>query len=58
MIEFAMALMALATPASADTSLTATDSVRHAVCVKVTVKNPDGSGSSQENCTTDSSGRT
>lgn len=58
MIEFAMALMALTTPVSADTSLTATDSVRQAVCVKVTIRNPDGSGSSEESCRTDSSGRT
>lgn len=57
MIEFAMALMALATPASADTSLT-TETVRQAVCVKVTIRNPDGSGSSEESCRTDSSGRT
>lgn len=57
MIEFAMALMALTTPVSADTSLT-TESVRQAVCVKVTISNPDGSGSSEERCETDSSGRT
>jgi len=60
MIQFAMAasaFMTLTTPAT-NTSVIATESVRQAVCVKVTIRNPDGSGSSQENCSTDSSGRT
>jgi hypothetical protein len=60
MITFAMAasaFMALTTPVSAETSPTTTETVRQAVCVKVTIRHPDGSGSSQENCTTDSGGR-
>ncbi len=63
MIKFgaaACAVMALSAPVSANTSTisTTTETVRQAVCVKVTIRNPDGSGSSEESCRTDSSGRT
>lgn len=59
MIKFgvaASALMALSAPVFAN-AITTTDTVRHAVCVTVEITNPDGSGSSQTNCETDSSGR-
>ncbi|HEX8466725.1 MAG TPA: hypothetical protein VF620_02845 [Allosphingosinicella sp.] len=59
MIKFAMAasaFMALTTPVSANTSSTTKESVRQATCVKITIRNPDGSGSSEERCTTSSSG--
>ncbi len=59
MIKFglaASALVALSAPLFANT-ITTTETVRHAVCVTVEVTNPDGSGSSQTNCETDSSGR-
>jgi hypothetical protein len=59
MIKFgaaASALMVLSAPVLA-TTITTTEAVRRAVCITVEVTNPDGSGSSQTNCETDSSGR-
>ena len=59
MIKFGMAasaLMALTAPVFANAPTT-TESVSQAVCVKVTIRNPDGSGSSSEECQRDSSGR-
>lgn len=59
MIKFAVAVSAflvVATPVSANTAPTATDSVRQAVCIKVTIKNPDISGESTERCTISSTG--
>jgi hypothetical protein len=59
MIKLAVAASAffvVATPVSANTAPTTTESVRQAVCVKVTIKNPDGSGESTEKCTISSSG--
>lgn len=59
MIKFGVAvsaLMALSAPVAAN-AVAATENVRHAVCVTVEITNPDGSGESQTNCQTDSSGR-
>jgi hypothetical protein len=59
MIKFgvaASALMALSAPLCANTT-TPVEGVRQAVCVTVEITNPDGSGESQTNCQTDSSGR-
>jgi hypothetical protein len=64
MIKFAVAasaLMALSAPVAASTTTTndnvrQAETVRQAVCVKVTIRNPDGSGSSTEKCTISSSG--
>lgn len=59
MIKFRVAVSALVALSASvfANAVTAAENVRHAVCVTVEVTNPDGSGSSQTNCETDSSGR-
>ncbi|MEA3008997.1 MAG: hypothetical protein QOJ91_689 [Sphingomonadales bacterium] len=59
MIKFgvaASALIALSAPVCASVIKT-TEIVRHAVCVTIEVTNPDGSGSSDTHCETNSAGK-